>query len=54
MTFQLSVEGDNLGALNLYSTQPNAFTEESEHIDLLVAPHAAVAFADSRQVAELN
>lgn len=54
LTFQLFVEDDNLGALNLYSTQPNAFTEESEHIGLLVAAHAAVAFADSRQVAQLN
>jgi GAF domain-containing protein len=50
LTFQLWVEGDNLGALNLYSGRPHAFDEESEHIGLLYAAHAAVAyFAAQRQ-----
>lgn len=49
LSFQLFVEDENLGALNLYSRQPNAFTDESENIGLLVASHAAVAFAESRQ-----
>jgi ANTAR domain/GAF domain len=45
LSFQLWVDGDNLGALNLYSRQANAFDEESEHVGLLFAAHAAVAYA---------
>jgi transcriptional regulator with GAF, ATPase, and Fis domain len=49
LSFQLFVEGDNLGALNLYGVRPNVFEEESEHIGLLFASHAAVALASVRQ-----
>ena len=45
LSFQLWVDSDNLGALNLYSTHANAFNDESEHIGLLFAAHAAVAYA---------
>ncbi len=45
LSFQLYVEGDNLGALNLYSQRPGAFDDESEHVGLLFAAHAAVAYA---------
>jgi transcriptional regulator with GAF, ATPase, and Fis domain len=45
LSFQLWVEGDSLGALNLYAREANAFDEESEHIGLLFAAHAAVAYA---------
>jgi len=48
LAFQLYVEGDNLGALNLFSARADAFTDESEHIGLLFATHAAIAFAASR------
>jgi putative methionine-R-sulfoxide reductase with GAF domain len=54
LCFQLWVEGDNLGALNLYSRSPAAFDDESEHIGLLFASHAAVAFAGARQQASLH
>jgi len=50
---QLYVEGDNLGALNLYSRTPNAFDDESEQVGLLFASHAAVAFAGVRKEAQL-
>jgi transcriptional regulator with GAF, ATPase, and Fis domain len=50
LSFQLYVEGDNLGALNLYARTAGAFTDESEQIGLLVASHAAVAFADARKL----
>lgn len=36
LTFQLFVEDENLGALNLFSTRPDVFTDESEHVGLLV------------------
>ena len=48
LSFQLYVEADNLGALNLYANEPNAFTDESEHVGLLFASHAAVAFAAAK------
>ena len=54
LSFQLYVEGDNLGALNLYGRRPNAFTDESEQVGLLLASHAAVAFADAQKVDDLN
>ena len=54
LSFQLYVEGDNLGALNLYSRRPNAFDDESEHIGLLFASHAAIAFSDARKVEQLQ
>jgi GAF domain-containing protein len=54
LSFQLYVEGDNLGALNLYSREPNAFDDESEHVGLLFASHAAVAFADAQRLDQLT
>jgi GAF domain-containing protein len=54
LSFQLYVEGDNLGALNLYSRTPNAFDDESENVGLMFASHAAVAFADTRKLEQLQ
>lgn len=54
LSFQLFVESDNLGALNLYSSSTDAFTDESEHVGLLVAAHAAVAFAGARRDTQLH
>ncbi|WP_307843403.1 GAF and ANTAR domain-containing protein [Arthrobacter sp. MSA 4-2] len=54
LSIQLWVEGDDLGALNLYSHEANAFTDESENIGLLVASHAAVAFAGAEKNRQLN
>ena len=51
MSIQLYVEGDDLGALNLFSRQPDAFDDESEHIALLFAAHAALAYAAVQQQA---
>jgi GAF domain-containing protein len=45
---QLYVEGDNLGALNLHSREPDAFSDESEEVALMFAGHAAVAFAGAQ------
>ena len=54
LSFQLYVEKDNLGALNLYSYRPHAFDDESEHVGLMFASHAAVAFADAQRIDQLN
>jgi GAF domain-containing protein len=48
LAIQLYVEGDDLGALNLQSRSPNAFTDESEQVGLLFAAHAAVAMAGAQ------
>jgi hypothetical protein len=49
LSLQLYVEGDNLGALNLYARTANAFTDESEQVGLLFAAHAAIAYAGVRK-----
>jgi hypothetical protein len=41
-----------LGALDLYSSKPNAFDTDSELIGELFAAHAAVAMIGSTQQAE--
>jgi AmiR/NasT family two-component response regulator len=48
LSFQLFVEGDNLGALNLYATVPDAFTDDDESVGLLLAAHAAIAMKATR------
>jgi putative methionine-R-sulfoxide reductase with GAF domain len=54
LCFQLFVEGDNLGALNLYSGLPGAFDEESQEIGLVFASHAAVALAGAEHEQNLR
>jgi GAF domain-containing protein len=54
MCFQLFVEGDQLGALNLYATTAGAFDDESEETGLLFASHAAVALAGAEHEANLR
>ncbi|MEV6716254.1 GAF and ANTAR domain-containing protein [Lentzea sp. NPDC051208] len=54
LSFQLYVTGDDLGALNLYSRDADAFTEESEQVGLLFATHAAVAMADAQKMAQMS
>lgn len=46
---QLYVDGDDLGALNLFSRSAGTLDEESEHIALMFAAHAGVAFAAAQQ-----
>lgn len=53
LSLQLFVEGDNLGALNLYARSVGAFTDESEKVGLLFAAHAAIAYAGVRKEAQL-
>lgn len=49
LSLQLYVKGDDLGALNLFSRRAGAFTDESEHIGLMFAAHAAVAYSVARR-----
>lgn len=48
LSFQLFVEHDSLGALNLYSRSTYAFGAESEDIGLVFASHAAVALSGAQ------
>jgi GAF domain-containing protein len=52
LSVQLFVEGDNLGALNLYSSAPNAFDDDDESTAMMLAAHAAVAMKGSKVEAE--
>jgi len=54
LSLQLYVEDENLGALNLYSRSAWAFDDESEHVGLMFAAHAAVAYAASQTQAKLT
>jgi GAF domain-containing protein len=54
LAIQLYVAGEDLGALNLFSTEPDAFTDESEQVGLVFASHAAVAMAGSLELEGLQ
>lgn len=54
LAFQLYVAGTNLGALNLYSGEVEAFTSESEYVGLNLASHAAIALAEAQKVDQLH
>ena len=55
MGFLLYTREDNdLGALDLYSSQPGAFTSRFEHVGWLLAAHAAVALASATHEENMN
>lgn len=54
LSFQLFVEQENLGALNLYSASPGAFDDHAEHVGLLFAAHAAIAIAGAKHEEHLQ
>jgi len=49
LSVRLFVEGDDLGALNLVNESPHAFDDDSEHVALLFASHAAVAIVGAER-----
>ena len=54
MCFQLFVEGDQLGAMNLYSSTAGAFDAEDEEIGRMLAAHAAIALAGAEHEQNLR
>ncbi|MGF0175896.1 GAF and ANTAR domain-containing protein [Streptomyces sp. Marseille-Q5077] len=54
MGFLLYTDGQEFGALNLYSRKAGALTENSEMAGWLLASHAAVAFAAARTHAQME
>ena len=54
LSVQLFVRGTDLGALNVFSAGVEALGEESEHVALLFASHAAVAMASAQEKKQLQ
>ncbi|MFR0358663.1 GAF and ANTAR domain-containing protein [Streptomyces sediminimaris] len=54
MGFLLYTDDEELGALNIYSRRPGAFTEASELAGWLLASHAAVSFSSARTHSQLE
>ncbi|ABS03491.1 GAF and ANTAR domain-containing protein [Kineococcus radiotolerans] len=54
LCLRLYVAGDNLGALDLVSSTPGAFDEESAEIGQLFVSHAAVALAATEKMSNLR
>ena len=54
LCFQLFVEADHLGALNIYASSPHSFETEAQDVGLVLASHAAVALAGAQQEATLR
>lgn len=54
MGFLLFTDEGDLGALDLYSSEPNTFTQHSELVGWLLASHAAVAFSGARTTAQMQ
>jgi GAF domain-containing protein len=48
LSFRLSVRDDTIGALNLYSRQVGAFTEQARAVGAILATHAALAVEAAR------
>jgi GAF domain-containing protein len=54
LSFKLYTARRTAGALNIFSTKPNAFDAESEAIGSVLAAHAAAAIVASRQEEQLQ
>ncbi len=54
LALQLFVDGDNLGALNLYARQPHAFSEDAQQVGQMFASHAAMAYSTVRRQEQLQ
>ena len=54
LAFQLYVQREDMGALNLYSRHSNSFNATDENIGLLFASHAAIALVGAQHEHTLN
>ena len=54
LSFRLYGSTQTAGALNVFGSEPNVFTSESEAIGLVLASHAAAAILASRQGEQLQ
>lgn len=53
LSLRLFIEGDTMGALNLYSTKRDAFNDLDETMGLVFAAHAAVAIRASKAASDV-
>jgi GAF domain-containing protein len=49
MAFQMFIAGETMGALNVYSEQPNVFGPDTRTIGLIFATHSSVAWNAARR-----
>ncbi|OBG21751.1 response regulator receiver protein [Mycolicibacterium celeriflavum] len=49
MAFQMFIEGETMGALNVYSEQPDSFDDQSRGVGLVFAAHSSVAWNAARR-----
>lgn len=54
LSLRLFAEEDTMGALNLYSTKPDAFDDEARELGSIFAAHAAVALSSARKEQQLE
>ena len=54
ISFQLFVQGDTLGALNVYARRPHAFDADAETIGLVFASHASIALSAAQNEQNLH
>jgi transcriptional regulator with GAF, ATPase, and Fis domain len=54
MSFQLFVQDDRMGALNVFADTADVFDDDAENTGLLLASHAAVAMAGTRNAEHLR
>jgi len=54
LSFRLFTEGGTLGALNLFSTVPDAFDRHDTAVGAIFAAHAAVAWSTSQAIENLR
>jgi transcriptional regulator with GAF, ATPase, and Fis domain len=52
--FRLFADEDTMGALNLYSREPSAFSDDAEAFGSVFAAHAAVAMVEARHQAQFR
>jgi transcriptional regulator with GAF, ATPase, and Fis domain len=50
LAFRLFAQADTMGALNLYSSQPDAFNDHDVAVGAVFATHAAVALSSSQRI----
>ena len=54
LAYRLFTEEDTLGALNLYSRQRDAFDDDVVPVGMILAAHAALAFAHAREREQIS
>jgi GAF domain-containing protein len=54
LSFQLFVEGNSMGALDVYGGAAHVFDEDAENVGLLLAAHAAIAMSSMRTLTNMQ